>query len=917
MGAGRQLPSGTVTFLFTDIERSTESAAALGDERWADALRTHRDLLRPSFDRRGGVEVATEGDGLFVAFSNASDAVDAAIDAQRAVEGHEWPGEVRLRVRMGLHTGEALVIDGDYVGHAVHKAKRVCDAGHGGQILLSAETKQSTAAEVKDLGPHRLKDLGEAQPLFQVVADGLEQSFPRLRSLEVLEHNLPVQLTSFVGRERELAEARELLARARLLTITGAGGSGKTRLALQLLAEVVPTMSGGVWFADLAPLTDGAVVADAVVDAVGATGGHVGDVTASIQKSPTERLVEFFGRREAVLLLDNCEHLLNACADVVSTLLSSCPHLRVVATTREPLGVAGEVSWRLPSLRTVDVEDPQPDDLVAIEATRLFLDRARQADPSFRPTAENARAIADICARLDGIPLAIELAASRVRMLEPGEIARRLDDRFKLLTGGSRTALPRQQTLRATVDWSYDLLSEPQQKLLDRLSIFAGGFTLDAVEDVCSDNLLPASDVLDVLTGLVDRSLVVRAGAMRFRLLDTVRHYAREKLVNSAAGADFRRRHMTYYAALELAMRRKIRGPDERAAMDALEADLENVRAAFDWALTEDPATALQIAGSWWFFGSRGHEFEIGRWAEAALAATPNEPSAARAAATLSKAFVAFWKAEVTEMLALLEQSKHMSIEVDDAEGASMALLMQMTWSAIMGSPGRSVRYAMEALDLAHRWQRDRLEVDARYYIARSDPSVPVDARRTAFETAATAYHDAGDWHTESDAQRSLGNLARSLRDWDTAAEAFTRAVELAERAGCMGCIALSRLELAALKRGGRDLSEAAVLVRQVLETCRALQSHLFLSLTLGTGGRVVAAAGHHDASAALIASTDEVMRRNHLFVAPHLVPIRQRWIEQTRDAIGDEPLEAARERAATMTVNDMIAEALELLDRV
>ena len=489
MGAGSRLPSGTVTFLFTDIERSTESAAALGDERWADALQIHRDLLRPAFEKRDGVEVGTEGDAFFVAFVRATDAVDAAIEGQRALEQFAWPGEARLRVRMGLHTGEALVRGGDYVGHDVHKAKRISDAGHGGQIVLSQTTGDLVRdkATLVDLGFHRLKDLGEPQQLYQVGAEDLPSSFPRLRTLDAAPHNLPIQLTSFVGRERELGEVSGLIAATRLLTITGAGGCGKTRLALQLGAEVMDTFANGVWLADLAPLTDATVVLQAVADAVGVPQGHAGDVAA--EQPVEERLVAHLKDRRALVILDNCEHLISSCADLATMLLASCPGVRIVVTTREPLGVAGETSWRLPSLAVPRTDSTSPEALNDAEATRLFCDRASQAVPSFAPTHDDALAIVDICTRLDGIPLAIELAAARVRVLPCTEIAKRLDDRFRLLTGGSRTAMPRQQTLRATVDWSYDLLSGEQQALLRRLSVFAGGFTLEAAEEICGDEI--------------------------------------------------------------------------------------------------------------------------------------------------------------------------------------------------------------------------------------------------------------------------------------------------------------------------------------------------------------------------------------------------------------------------------------------
>ena len=452
-----ELPSGTVTFLFTDIERSTEHLAALGNDAYADALDTHRQILREAFNTHGGHEIATEGDSFFVAFARAHDAVDAAVTGQRTI------GEHPLRARMGIHTGEALVRNGGYIGHDVHRAKRICDAAHGGQILVSQTTTDlvRSAQMLTDLGPHRLKDLGEPQRIFQVG----EGKFPPLRSLESFRHSLPRQRSSFIGREREIAQISELLEKNQLVTIHGVGGCGKTRLAVQVGAEMLHEFPDGVFFADLAPISDDDGIVHAVADAVGIPlGGPVGTIRTAVSD---DLVLRYMSERTSLLILDNCEHLLDGCAALADRLLAHCPRLSILATSREALQVEGEQAWRLPSLSL-------PDDATNMsesEAVSLFAARARAASGSFELTPAEAPAVAEICRRLDGIPLAIEFAAARVTHLSPKQIAQKLDDRFRLLTGGRRQ-IQRQLTLQAALDWSYDLLDEAERILLRRLAVF-------------------------------------------------------------------------------------------------------------------------------------------------------------------------------------------------------------------------------------------------------------------------------------------------------------------------------------------------------------------------------------------------------------------------------------------------------------
>jgi predicted ATPase/class 3 adenylate cyclase len=611
------LPSGTVTFLFTDIERSTESAAALGDERYAEALQTHRDLLRHAFENRGGVEVGTEGDAFFVAFVRAGDAVGAAVDGQRALESYAWPGEARLRVRMGLHTGEALVRTGEYVGHDVHKAKRVCDAGHGGQILLSQTTTDLVArdATLVDLGLHRLKDLGEPERLHQVDEEGLQNDFPPLRSLESFTHSLPPQRSSFVGRENEIAEVRKLLENHRLVTLTGVGGCGKTRLAVQVGAELLDEYPEGVFFVDLAPISDASVIVRAAAGAVGLALGSIG---VGPQTASDALLLEHLARRRCLLVIDNCEHLLDDCADLIDRIIARCPDVIVLATSREGLGVEGEQSWRVPSL-SVPMRQSEVD---ASESVSLFKARAREAEPGFDLTPDNIDAVAEICRRLEGIPLAIEFAAARVSHLSPRQIAERLGDMFRLLTGGRRR-IQRQQTLQAALDWSHELLEEPERLLLRRLAVFSGSFTLEAAESISSDDRVPENNVVDLLRSLVEKSLVAAdhdGGDVRYRLLETVRLYAAEKLREAEESDAFRTRHRDRYVDWVASM------PIEDtyfadATIATLDSELDNLRGAFEWSQTQErrdlvASVAGRLYGLWFW---AGHWEEGSRWLAYAL----------------------------------------------------------------------------------------------------------------------------------------------------------------------------------------------------------------------------------------------------------------------------------------------------------
>jgi predicted ATPase/class 3 adenylate cyclase len=497
-----ELPTGTVTFLFTDVEGSTRLWEEF-PEAMQSALARHDDLLREAVEAHGGYVVKTTGDGVHAAFATAADAIATAIAGQLALRDEDWDPIEPLRVRMGVHTGVAELRDGDYYGGTLNRAARLMSIAYGDQIVVSlatAELVRDDDYELVDLGEHRLRDLGRAERVFQLSHPGLPSEFGALRSLESFPTNLPLQVTSFVGRSREVEDVINALDESRVVTLTGVGGVGRTRLALQVCGEVLPRFRDGVWFCELGPLVDAELVPELVAGVLG------------IQQRPghTKRasVVVACQRRELLLVLDNCEHLLDGAAQMVEALERACPGVRLLATSREGLGVSGERIMALRSL-ALPSEGLSAGAAAEIDAVRLFVERVAATRDDFTVTADNVDAIVQICRRLDGIPLAIELAAARVRMMNPAEIASRLDERFRLLTGGGRTTVERHQTLRQAVDWSYDLLDGRERDLVKRLGVFAGGFTLDAAEVVAAEDLLDAFDVLDGLGQLVDKSLVV------------------------------------------------------------------------------------------------------------------------------------------------------------------------------------------------------------------------------------------------------------------------------------------------------------------------------------------------------------------------------------------------------------------------
>ncbi len=686
----RDLPTGTITLLFTDIEGSTRLLQQLGD-RYELVLADCRRLLRHAFQAHHGQEVDTQGDSFFVAFARATDALSAAVEAQRALASHPWTEGAAVRVRMGLHTGEPSLTHGDFVGLDVHHAARIMSSGHGGQVLLSRTTHNLVKynlpddVSLRDLGEHRLKDLGRPIRLFQAVISDLPADFPPLKTLDTHPHNLPVQPTSLVGREREVATVCELLRRqeVRLVTLTGPGGIGKTRLGLQVAAELSEPFVDGMFFVDLASLSDPALVVPTIAQRLG--------IWEGTGQSLLERLKEGLHQKQALLLLDNFEQVLSAAVQVAD-LLTACPRLKVLVTSRERLHVRAEQEFSVPPL-ALPATKLLPDlaALAQYEAVTLFLQCARAVKADFQLTTANARAVTDICAGLDGLPLAIELAAARLKLLPPQALQARFAKRLPMLTSGAQDAPVRQQTLRNTIAWSYHLLSAQEQCLFRRLAVFAGGCTLEAVEAVCEALGDETHKVLDGVASLIDKSLVQqraqREEEPRLVMLETIREYGLECLESARETETTHQAHAAYYLALAEEAALELQGPQQAAWLEQLELEHDNLRAALGWFLERNGdgssrEMALRLGGALWkFWSARGLSSEGRTFLERALAGSEGVAASVRAKALSAAADFALLQSVDDRTEALCQESLVLYRELGDTRGIASSLSM-LAWVA-------------------------------------------------------------------------------------------------------------------------------------------------------------------------------------------------------------------------------------------
>jgi predicted ATPase/class 3 adenylate cyclase len=828
------LPTGTVTFLFTDIEGSTQRWDA-HREVMKTAIARHDALMRQASEQHHGFVFKTVGDAFCVAFGRPEDAIAAALDAQRALNAEDFSSVEGLRVRMALHTGTADERDGDYFGPAVNRVARLLSIGSGGQILVSGASRgllrsdMQTDTTLTDLGSHRLKDLAETEHVWQLSASGLQQEFPALRSLDASPNNLPLHLTSFRGRELDLAEVKSLINQHRLLTLSGAGGIGKTRLAVQVAADLVEGYPDGVWFVDLASLSDPELVASVVAKVVG-----MNQVEGS---RVDEAIPRWLKRKQLLLILDNCEHVIERVAPLAAAILSTAAGVRILATSRQTLGIGGEFVYRLPSLTLPETDaELSASTASAYGAIALFVDRVTASESRFVLNDTNAPVVAEICRRLDGIPLAIELAAARVKVLSLPKLAQRLDERFKLLTGGSRTLLPRQQTLSALIAWSYDLLTPQERTLFDRAGVFAGGFSLDAVTAVCAGDGIDKSDIVDLLSSLTDKSLLVADTAReqeRYRMLESTRSYALDRLTAAGERERLARRHGLHFRDQAQAADLRFGHGSTAAWLANVEVELDNYRAVLEWALTggHDVALGGAVAGSLerlWRDGGLTVEgrYWIGR-AQASLDETANPLVAARlwgASAMLSMGKSKHDQAK--RALALYESA-------GDKRGNAWALYTLGVSLIQMGNLKEASRTNTRALaamrEAGDEWGAAACLSSQAFIHWESD----IVAARELFGQALASFKALGD---EGGTAIVLANLAEmEFADGrvEQALRLTTEALEILARGKNVTNLAIGYNNTAAYRIALGDVDGADKAAREGLRWARQAQSALHIAMTL------------------------------------------------------------------------------------
>ena len=887
------LPTGTVTFLFTDIEGST---ARWEQQRQAmqAALARHDAILREVIAVHGGHVFKTVGDAFCAAFATAPAALEAALAAQRALAGEDWgEGLGPLRVRMALHTGAAEERDGDYFGPPLHRVARLLSTGHGGQILLSHVTEElvcdqlPAGVELRDVGEHRLKDLGRPEHVFQLVAPDLQADFPPLKSLDARPNNLPMQPTPLIGREREVTAAAALLQRpdVRLLTLTGAGGIGKTRLGLAVAAALQDELADGIFFVGLAPIFDPALILSTIAKALGVVETGAQALLGSVQA--------FLKDKQLLLVLDNFEQVL-AAGLVIADLLQAAHGLKVLVTSRAPLRLQGEHEMTVPPLRVPGRPLPGLEALSQFEAVRLFIERAQAVKASFQVTNANAPAVAEICARLDGLPLAIALAAARVKILSPDALLQRLGSRLKVLTGGTSDLPARQQTLRATIDWSYSLLDPGEQMLFVRLAVFVGGRTLEAAEAICncSDDL--ATDVLDGIQSLVDKSLLQQEdgpmGEPRFMMLETIHEYARERLMTSPDAGIVQRSHAEYF--LELAERAdpELLGPEQGAWLDQLEAEHGNFRAALEWSrlaekddAAEMPADALGLrlaAALSRFWEMRAHFTEGRRWLERLLddSAGPGNSmlDAVRAKAYTGAGTLAWHQGDY-------EAGRRL-------HGAALAL-----YRVLEDRPG--VAFALNSLGAQDLQQGN------------------VAQAAGLFEESLALARELGDKRLVSFTIHNLAEVARVTGDYARADLLYRESLSLFQERGELWGVAVNLRWMGEVARLQAQYEQATALYRESLTLCQQLGEKAVITECLEGFAAVAGAQGGQTASSrsARLWGAAEALRES---IGVPIPPVDRVMYEQalaTSRARADERMFAAAwAEGRAMTLEQAIAAALE-----
>jgi predicted ATPase/class 3 adenylate cyclase len=918
--AAEQL-SGTVTFLLSDVVGST----AMWDAEPVFArvaIARYDEIVGGAVDAHGGLLIKSrgEGDSHFAVFDQAQAAAAAALHIALDLGFEAWPTAQPLRIRMALHTGTADLRGGDYYGPEVNRCARLRAIGHPGQVLLS----NATAALVRsalppgcglvELGWQHLRDVAAPEQVFQLTHHDLAAEFPPLATAE-RHHNVPAALTSFIGRADETTEVERLVTERPLVTLLGTGGVGKSRLAFQVAAELLPRFPDGAFVVELGPLSDPALVPQQVLSSLG--------VAEEPGRSHAETVVANLARRHMLLVLDGCEHLLEACASLAETLLRSCPKVRVLATSREPFRILGETTWRVPSLSVPDDLDSRGGaGLERFDSVRLFVNRAIQSKPDFTVSDANAAAIAEVCRRLGGIPLALELAATRVKVLSCDQIATRLNNQFRLLTGGARNALPRHQTLRAAVDWSYDLLSDAERALFRRLSVFAGGFTLEAAEDVCCGGGCGDEDILDLLAGLVDKSLVVveeRNGRVRYRFLETLRQYAAERLGEAEETAAWSTRHLHWYLAEARRAEPELKGPEQGSFLDLLEEEHDNLRMALAWALEQPDATdGLRLAvtlSRFWLV--RGYLNEGRRWLEASLNATTDAARPDRAKALIAASTLAWHQGDYAGVGPLAEAALRISRELNDKVGIAEALcrlgeLRTMTGDHIAAWSLFEQSRAAWAESGAKRGVIQSLNVPLHDLGTLACEQGDFAAAERLFEEALDIANEHGNIMDIVHHLSGLGHVARGRGDFEAARTLYQQSLATARRLGYKRMTTFNLQYLASLAWTRGDLPEAATLYREALAYFGPAGDDLGIARCLEGLCKVAAREGAYGRAARLSAVAERLREGMKSPMPPSEVTDYCAALDAARAALATADFEVARSEGRNVHLDGGIDLALQ-----
>jgi predicted ATPase/class 3 adenylate cyclase len=909
------LSSGTLTFLFTDLEGSTRLWEA-HPEAMQGALARHDEILRAAVGANGGQIVKSTGDGVHAVFVGAEGALLAAHDAQVALDAAAWADTGPLRVRMGVHTGYAELRDGDYFGTTVNRAARLMAVAHGGQVVTSLATAELVRDDLPEpmaleyLGEYRLPDLGRAERVYQLTAPDLDDEFPPLRSLDAFPGNLGSQLTSLVGRERELESLGTAMRASRLVTVTGVGGVGKTRLANHVAALVVKRFRDGAWFCELAAANDD----ESMLQVIGAALGVSQHPSSTLEDS----ILDWLRPKRVLLVLDNCEHLIDDAGRFAESVLFACPGVRILATSREGLGIEGE---QIVALRSLSVPSAATtvDAIGASDAVALFVERARSVRADFAIEPGNAAAIAEICRRLDGIPLAIELAAARVVAMTPGEIASLLDERFRLLTGGRRTAVERHQTLRRTVDWSYSLLDGPERMVFDRLGVFAGAFDSGAATAIVAGDGVEVWDVVDALAGLVAKSMVIAdessVDTTRYHVLETLRQYARERLEEHGGTDPWRRRHAEYYAAFAEEMAPGLAGSEDWAYRRRVRTELDNLRSAVTWALdsgaADDAMLALRIVAALVNEVSLDRAAGIGGWAERALVAAEHAPPELRSAVFAGAGMKAFMRGDLARAQSLSEDALREGLSAD-LPGVMLAYVTR----AIVALTQGQYELAFATVDEGRRSLEggNASAVAAMLYAVAAIAHNAAGDSVVAREQAEAGVAIARELRHSSALATALSALGQSLLrdDPDASLAALEESQSLVRSGATDVMFANTSLQIARLRAQRGDTTGGLGALRDGIRHARDAGDRVYLAGLMQYAAEVFAGLGFPEPAAVVAGLVDAKGFHHFVGVEP------EEWnalLERARSDVGDARYAEAVARGAAMTLDDAVDFILETLD--